>query len=119
MAILVVIAACLVCPSSALNRSCVCARQITILAFYKNPLTVDFSTKVVLKVRGWRSLAWGVQPVAPSGLTTHVVWRAAAQDVTIRGIYGRRIWDTWQLTARLLKEGMDVSPVITHRFNGS
>lgn len=39
------------------------------------------------------------------------------QGLTIRGITGRRMWDTWYKTAALLNSGqLDVSHVITHKF---
>lgn len=38
------------------------------------------------------------------------------KDLTFRGIYGRRIWDTWKQTAALLQNGLDISPMITHRL---
>ncbi len=39
------------------------------------------------------------------------------KDITVRGIYGRRIWDTWLTTSRLLSTGkFDPTPVITHRI---
>ena len=39
------------------------------------------------------------------------------KDITVRGIYGRKIWDTWLTTSRLIKSGQfDPTPVITHRI---
>jgi len=39
------------------------------------------------------------------------------KDITVRGIYGRKIWDTWLLASRLLSTGrFDPAPVITHRL---
>ncbi len=39
------------------------------------------------------------------------------KGLTIKGITGRRMWDTWYKTAALLNSGsLDVSPVITHRL---
>jgi len=39
------------------------------------------------------------------------------KDITVRGIYGRKIWDTWLTTSRLLSSGkFDPTPVITHRL---
>jgi len=39
------------------------------------------------------------------------------KDITLRGIYGRKIWDTWLLASRLLSTGrFDPAPVITHRL---
>ncbi|MCC5831760.1 MAG: L-threonine 3-dehydrogenase [Chlamydiales bacterium] len=36
--------------------------------------------------------------------------------LTIKGIYGREIFRTWYQVAALLQSGLDVTPVITHRF---
>ncbi|HEX9978120.1 MAG TPA: L-threonine 3-dehydrogenase [Acidimicrobiia bacterium] len=38
------------------------------------------------------------------------------KGLTLQGIYGRRIFETWYKTAAMLQSGLDVSPVITHRF---
>ncbi|HLA67404.1 MAG TPA: L-threonine 3-dehydrogenase [Acidimicrobiia bacterium] len=38
------------------------------------------------------------------------------KGLTVQGIYGRRIFETWYKTAAMLQSGLDVSPVITHRF---
>jgi threonine 3-dehydrogenase len=39
------------------------------------------------------------------------------KGITIYGIFGRRIWDTWERTSYYLNEGkVDVTPLITHRF---
>lgn len=34
--------------------------------------------------------------------------------VRLQGIYGRRIWQTWEQVTALLRRGLDVTPVITH-----
>jgi len=36
--------------------------------------------------------------------------------LTIRGIYGRQMYETWYQMTVLLQGGLDISPVITHRF---
>jgi threonine 3-dehydrogenase len=36
--------------------------------------------------------------------------------LTLRGIYGRRMYDTWYQMSVMLQSGLDVKPVITHRF---
>ncbi len=36
--------------------------------------------------------------------------------LTIRGIYGREIFSTWFKMTSLIQAGLDLSPVITHRF---
>ena len=37
--------------------------------------------------------------------------------LTIQGIYGREMFDTWYKMMSMLQTGLDVSKVITHRFN--
>lgn len=36
--------------------------------------------------------------------------------LTIKGIYGREIYETWYAMTVMLQSGLDVTPVITHRF---
>ncbi len=36
--------------------------------------------------------------------------------LTIRGIYGREMFETWYKMTVMLESGLDLSPVITHRF---
>lgn len=38
------------------------------------------------------------------------------KGVRLHGIFGRRIYDTWERTQSLLRGGLDVTPVITHRM---
>ena len=38
------------------------------------------------------------------------------QGLRIKGIYGREIFETWYKMTALIKAGLDISPVITHRF---
>lgn len=37
--------------------------------------------------------------------------------LTIKGIYGREMYETWYKMTSMLESGLDVSGVITHRFN--
>ena len=37
--------------------------------------------------------------------------------LTIRGIYGREMYETWYQMSVLLQSGLDISPIITHRFS--
>ena len=39
--------------------------------------------------------------------------------ITIKGIYGREMYETWYKMSVLLESGVDISPVITHRFDYS
>jgi threonine 3-dehydrogenase len=44
---------------------------------------------------------------------SHVVLKM----LTIKGIYGREMFETWYAMSVLLQAGLDISPVITHRFH--
>jgi threonine 3-dehydrogenase len=39
--------------------------------------------------------------------------------LTIKGIYGREMYETWYKMTVLLESGLDISPVITHRYHYS
>jgi threonine 3-dehydrogenase len=68
-------------------------------------------------LRGVRSGGWvgmlGL-PGAPVelDLANLVIFKA----VRVAGIYGRRLWQTWEQMTALLRRGLDVAPVITHRL---
>ena len=36
--------------------------------------------------------------------------------LTIKGIYGREMYETWYKMTVLLQSGLNIAPVITHRF---
>ena len=36
--------------------------------------------------------------------------------LTIKGIYGREMYETWYMMTVMLQSGLDIKPVITHRF---
>ena len=36
--------------------------------------------------------------------------------LNLRGIYGRKVWDTWYKMSTMIQAGLDISEVITHRF---
>jgi threonine 3-dehydrogenase len=38
-------------------------------------------------------------------------------QLTLRGIYGREMFETWYKMSVMLHSGLDISPVITHRFS--
>jgi threonine 3-dehydrogenase len=68
-----------------------------------------------LRPGGWISLL-GL-PVEPVTLDLNEL--VIQKGVTIHGIFGRRIWETWEHTRRLLSPGggVDVTPLITHRIS--
>jgi len=61
--------------------------RISLLGIFSRPVTMDLSDLVIQK------------------------------GVRLYGIYGRRIYDTWERTQALLRDGLDVTPVLTHRFD--
>ena len=42
-----------------------------------------------------------------------VIWNG----LNIRGIYGRKVWDTWYKMTTMIQAGLDISGIITHRMN--
>ncbi|MDQ6747769.1 MAG: L-threonine 3-dehydrogenase [Candidatus Dormibacteraeota bacterium] len=65
-----------------------------------------------LRPGGWISLL-GL-PVRPVSLDLNAL--VIQKGITVHGIFGRRIWETWEQTRRLLEGGLvDVRPLITHR----
>jgi threonine 3-dehydrogenase len=53
-------------------------------------------------------------PAKPSEMD----WRQVIFNmITIKGIYGREMYETWYKMTVLLESGVDISPVITHRFD--
>jgi threonine 3-dehydrogenase len=37
--------------------------------------------------------------------------------LTIKGIYGREMYETWYMMNVMIESGLDIKPVITHRFH--
>ena len=42
----------------------------------------------------------------------HVVFK----QLTLKGIYGREMYETWYKMTVMLQSGLDITPAITHRF---
>ncbi len=52
----------------------------------------------------------------PAGEMT-VDWTTVVFNMlTIKGIYGREMYETWYMMTVMLQSGLDIAPVITHRF---
>lgn len=46
-----------------------------------------------------------------------IEWRQVIFNMlTLKGIYGREMYETWYKMTVMLESGLDISPVITHRF---
>ena len=44
------------------------------------------------------------------------VSRVVFDQLRLQGIYGREMYETWYKMSVMLKSGLDLRPVITHRF---
>jgi threonine 3-dehydrogenase len=60
--------------------------RVSLLGTHTVPATIDLSKEVIFK------------------------------GLRIYGITGRQLWDTWYRTTALIEEGLDLSPIITHRM---
>ncbi|MFZ5969941.1 MAG: L-threonine 3-dehydrogenase [Bacillota bacterium] len=48
---------------------------------------------------------------------TTIDWdKIVFNGLTIKGIYGREMYETWYKMTVMLQSGLDISPIITHRF---
>jgi threonine 3-dehydrogenase len=58
--------------------------------------------------------------IAMLGLPAHQIeidWgKVVTHMITIKGIYGREMFETWYAMSAMLRSGLDISAVITHRF---
>ena len=53
----------------------------------------------------------------PPGGTMDIDWNQVIfKGLTIKGIYGRQMFETWYKMAAMIQSGLDISPVITHHF---
>ena len=43
--------------------------------------------------------------------------RVIFKGLFIKGIYGREIFETWYKRQAMLRSGLDISPIVTHRFS--
>ncbi|MEK6217873.1 L-threonine 3-dehydrogenase [Psychrobacter sp. B29-1] len=50
--------------------------------------------------------------------TTTVDWsKIIFKALTLKGIYGREMWETWYQMEQMLISGIDLTPIITHRMH--
>ena len=66
-------------------------------------------------VMGGRIALLGIPPGKSPVDWSRIVFKA----ITIKGVYGREIFETWYKMIAMLQNGLDVSRVITHRFPAS
>ena len=53
----------------------------------------------------------------PPGEAQIDLTRVVFKGLTLKGIYGREMFETWYKMIALIQEGLDLSPLITHRFS--
>ncbi len=65
-----------------------------------------------LRSGGWMSLLGLPARPVEIDLTNDVIFKG----VRLQGIFGRRLWETWEQVSALLRRGLDIRPLVTHRF---
>ena len=68
---------------------------------------------IATMAHGGKIAMLGIQP-EPTGIDWNCV---VFKGLTIRGIYGRMFGETWYKLTSMIQSGMDISPIITHRFS--
>jgi threonine 3-dehydrogenase len=54
----------------------------------------------------------GILPDGAGVNWSKVIFKA----LTLQGVYGRQMWETWYKMQQMLIAGIDISPIITHRY---
>ncbi|WP_108782841.1 L-threonine 3-dehydrogenase [Pontivivens insulae] len=73
---------------------------------------IAFDQMVESLVMGGRIALLGIPPGKSPVDWSRIVFKA----LTIKGVYGREIFETWYKMIAMLENGLDISGVITHRF---
>ena len=71
-----------------------------------------FSEMIAHMYKGANIAQLGILPSDTKVNWSDVIFNA----LTIKGITGRRMWETWYQMEQMILGGLDLSPVITHRF---
>jgi threonine 3-dehydrogenase len=72
-----------------------------------------FTDMIANMAHGGRIAMLGI-PSAPMPIDWNLV---VFNMLTIKGIYGREMYETWYKMTVMLQSGLDIRPVITHRFH--
>lgn len=72
-----------------------------------------FDQMVEAMVMGGRIAMLGIPPGKSQVDWSRIVFKA----LTIKGIYGREIFETWYKMIAMLEDDLDISRIITHRFS--
>ena len=71
-----------------------------------------FTDMLPAMIHGGKIALLGIMPGSAAIDWNMVVFSA----LTIKGIYGREMYETWYKMTAMIQSGLDISPVITHRF---
>jgi threonine 3-dehydrogenase len=75
-----------------------------------------FRDMVASMAHGGRIAMLGI----PAGGEMSINWNTVIFNMlTIKGIYGREMYETWYKMTVMLQSGLDISPIITHRYHYS
>lgn len=72
-----------------------------------------FRTMVDMMNHGGKMALLGIPPTEFSIDWNKVIFKS----LTLKGIYGRQMYETWYKMAAMLQSGLDLSEIITHRFS--
>jgi len=71
-----------------------------------------FRTMIDVMCHGGKIAMLGIQKQG-----TAIDWdKVVFNGLTIHGIYGREMYETWYKMTAMIQSGLDISPVITHHF---
>ncbi len=71
-----------------------------------------FSDMLAAMNHGGKVALLGILPGNTAIDWNHVIFKG----LEIKGIYGRQMYETWYKMVAMLQSGLDISPIITHRF---
>jgi len=72
-----------------------------------------FNQMLDVMIHGGRVALLGILPKGTGINWDHVIFKG----LTVKGIYGREMFETWYKMGSLIQSGLDLSPMITHRFS--
>ena len=71
-----------------------------------------FSDMLEIMNHGGKIAMLGIIPAGTAINWDHVIFKG----LEIKGIYGRKMFETWYKMISMLESGLDLSPVLTHHF---
>lgn len=71
-----------------------------------------FESMIENMYNGSKIALLGILPNSTQVNWDHIIFKA----LTLKGIYGREMWETWYQMEQMLISGIDLSPIITHRY---